>query len=170
MAILNLLLLFCLEILIRTASAACTVVNGPRYFDFAQGTCNSDPSNPANLLIYFAPADAWDEDTIFNAQVVYRDANNVQQRINGFPQTVFKKDASNTVTMSFDVPLSAIPAGATVTQRATLTGPGSACTWFGTGFYTQRHDSTAITTDFTTKVTATEVHMTSMSLSGPSLL
>jgi hypothetical protein len=143
-----------LTAILPTSSAQTCPQNGPFFFDYVQGTCNSDPSNPANLQILFEPAQRWSTHITVNAQVTFRGTNNALTGVAGFPRTTWAADGSNTATMNFDLPLSAIPAGSVVTQRVFLT-EGSSCFWGGSAFYTQIHQPTAKTTDSYTTITTT---------------
>ncbi|KAF1998783.1 hypothetical protein P154DRAFT_536095 [Amniculicola lignicola CBS 123094] len=140
--------------------AQCTVINGPVFYDWVQGTCNSDPTRSARLAIPLALGTRWDDNLLVNAVVSYSDTNDVGHRVTGFPQAVWNSNADNTITMSFPVALSDIPHGSVVRQTVLVTGTRSGCTWAGRASYTQNHFPTMTSEAYTTIITVMEATST----------
>lgn len=143
-----------LTTILPISSAQSCPPDGPFYFDYVQGTCNSDPSNPANLQLLFQPAQAWATHLTMSARAAFRGSDGVLRTYTGFPQTTWAANGGNIATMNFDVPLSVIPASSVVTHRVYLT-QGNSCFWSGSAFHTQIHQATAKTTDSYTTITTT---------------
>ncbi|KAH7120760.1 hypothetical protein B0J11DRAFT_47526 [Dendryphion nanum] len=149
-----------LGLAVQSSSAQSCPVNGPLYYDYNLGVCNTAPDDTSFLANIFRQAQEYPVDNVVNVVALYRDSGGVVRRVTGFPQSTFARDGRNEVTFSFPVAISNIPNGAAVTKYLAITDTVKKCTWFGTAAYTQTHIPTITSTVSYTTVTGTSTSTT----------